>query len=97
MLEYKVLCYTDFILKNGENQVWGYTPIYPAFGRGSNQDQEFKVIIGYLVSLRPPWSYKASLRPARTTQCGHVLKQEAGGGGAGGVGWGNRGMKGEVT
>jgi hypothetical protein len=50
-----------------------------------------------LVSLRPPWSYKASLRPARTTQCGHVLKQEAGGGGAGGVGWGNRGMKGEVT
>jgi hypothetical protein len=75
MLEYKVLCYTDFILKNGENQVWGYTPIYPAFGRGSNQDQEFKVIIGYLVSLRPPWTTENYPKPK--TQKSKQIRKKA--------------------
>lgn len=33
-----------------------YTPVIPALGRGKKEGQKFKVILSYMVSLRPVWA-----------------------------------------
>jgi hypothetical protein len=40
-------------LGSGESgQVWQYTPASPVFWRQKQEDQEFKIILGYRASLR---------------------------------------------
>jgi hypothetical protein len=42
--------------------VWLYTPDIPALRREKQEDQEFKAILIYFVSLRPTWAtYKCIL------------------------------------
>lgn len=41
-------------------QVWWYMSIIPAFGKYMKNDQEFKVILDYTLSLKPVWDYLQS-------------------------------------
>lgn len=36
----------------------GYTPVNTALGREGQKDQEFKIILCYLMSLRSVWTLK---------------------------------------
>lgn len=40
--------------------MWWWAPVIIAFGRWRQEDQEFKIILGYLESWRPVWGF---LRP----------------------------------
>lgn len=33
-------------------QAWRHIPVFPALGRGKQEDEEFKVILGYEVNLK---------------------------------------------
>lgn len=38
------------------NQEWWHTPIISALGRQRQDNQKFKAILGYILSLRPAWT-----------------------------------------
>lgn len=42
-------------------QVWWSMSIIPAFGKYTKNDQEFKVILDYTMSLKPVWDYLQSI------------------------------------
>lgn len=71
--------------------MWWYTTVIPTLRKEKHRDQEFKVSLSYLTSLRPTWTTWDSLCFEREKKKGEMRRGE----GIWGEGKGNKGSRGE--
>lgn len=49
-------------------KAWWHLPIIPGFGKWRQKGKEFKVILGYVVSLKPAWSARnKEIKPTKNS------------------------------